>query len=200
MNRQLRAGAATFRLVSWAAGVRLDATRDDALLLTSRWGRDRVARPSTAVREVLRRMVLGPVLPANAGIDAADAARVVSVLDGLSHLVVHTLGVDDLGGPLLSAFPKGRPVPFPLAPLPPEQAVRLRRRTVSTVRSRGIVLDHPDARRRVELHRAEAGLVASLLAWPVGAREAAGILALPSAVVTAVVEYLAASDLVVPAS
>ncbi|MDI2128407.1 NADH oxidase [Yinghuangia seranimata] len=188
---------AVFRLWSLAESVRIGRARDGALLLAGPWGVDRVERPSAPVRELLRRMALGPVRLENVGLDAAETSAVLPVLDRLSHLVVHTLGVDDLGGPLLSALPRAPHAPFVPSGLPPAQVVRLRGRSALTVRGRGFVLDHDGAGCRVELHRAEAVVIASALGWPVGSGEVSDLVRMPAAVVAPVLEYLAAAGALV---
>lgn len=103
-----------------------DDSSGDGLVLTGPDGVDRVPEVSPLVREALRRMQLGPVLLANLApergrgcapdepLPAAGGDPGLSrVLASITHLVVRTLAIDDLGGPLLSAFPSPAPPPSP---------------------------------------------------------------------------------------
>lgn len=172
----------------------------DQLVLKSRWGVDYLERPGTAVREALRRMELGPVVLANAADAQVDLyAVMLPALSRLSHLVVHTLGVDDLGGPLLSVFPVAQDAQFTLVWLPGERRLRLPRRVVLTMAESGLALEAAGSPHRVVLHRPEAALVAAMLAWPVTPDKASAELPLPPELTEGILRYLAAAGMAAPA-
>ncbi|MFF4468303.1 NADH oxidase [Streptomyces sp. NPDC001599] len=172
----------------------------DQLVLKSRWGLDCVDRPGPEVREVLRRMELGPVVLANVAEPHVDLTEVLlPVLSRLSHLVVRTLGVEDLRGPLLSVFPLTPDAPLPLVWLPGQRAVRLPRGMVLTMMDSGLSLEADDCPHRVVLHRPEAALVVAMLAWPVTPDRAKAELPLPLHVTEGILRYLAAAGMAPPA-
>ncbi|MFJ4435773.1 NADH oxidase [Streptomyces sp. NPDC088923] len=169
------------------------------LALSSRWGVDHVERPGAAVREALRRMELGPVVLANATPEKSELyTAVLPTLSKLSHLVVRTLGLDDLGGPLLSVFPVAAHAPFTLVWLPGHRSVQLPRHVVLTVLDSGIALEAAGSPHRVVLHRPEAALVVALLAWPVTPDTATATLPLPPQITEGVIRYLVAAGMAAP--
>ena len=104
----------------------------DQLVLSGPWGKERIDSPDPVVREALRRMELGPVLLANIESGTEEPQGRVGaylvllpLLTRLSHLLVRTLGLDDLGGPLLSVSPVSQAAPFALVRLPAGRPVRL---------------------------------------------------------------------------
>ncbi|MEU3058841.1 NADH oxidase [Streptomyces subrutilus] len=201
--RRTTGDAPTVHLWSLSEDVVVDqGAGGDALLLTSRWGQDRLDRPSPAVREALRRMELGPVLLGNA-VSGTEELRLLTLpaLTRLSHLVVRTLGVDDLKGPLLSVFPLSPAAPFVLIPQPGERRVRLPRHVALTVpeSGTGCVLESVDSPHRVVLHRPEAAWVAMMLAWPTTLAAASAALPLPPNVTEDIFGYLSAAGMVAPA-
>ncbi|MFD7553881.1 MULTISPECIES: NADH oxidase [unclassified Streptomyces] len=171
----------------------------DALLLTSRWGQERLDRPTPAVREVLRRMELGPVLLANALNGPDDLCLfTLPTLRKLSHLVVRTLGVDDLKGPLLSVLPLSPAAPSLLVRRPGARRVRVPRHVAFSVQESGggCVLESVDLPHRVVLHRPEAAWVAMTLTWPTTLAAASEALPLPPKVTEGIIEYLFAAGMV----
>lgn len=180
--------------------------RGEQLVLTSRWGVDRLERPDPLVYETLRRMELGPVLLGNAAASGRQHAEqpvdvrafMLPTLTRLSHLVVRTLGVDDLRGPLLSVFPLVPDAPFTLR-LSGIQPVRLPGTAVLTSVPSGFSLEAAGCPHRVVLHRPEAAMVVALLAWPVTHEAAAASLPLPPQVTESVLRYLAAAGMAVAA-
>lgn len=210
--RRTPADIATFHLWSLSEDVVLERSPEEAeVLLRSRWGTDRLRITAPAVYEALRRMELGPVLLDNAAPRAQRAAQgepdpgaapgtdmyvlMLPVLDQLSHLVVRTLGADDLTGPLLSVFPLSLGAPFTLVRLPGERRVRIPGEVALRVLASGFALESADSPYRVVLHRPEAALVVALLAWPVTAEAASRILALPPRVTAEIIGYLAAAGM-----
>ncbi|MFD4376455.1 NADH oxidase [Streptomyces sp. NPDC058486] len=195
--------ARTLHLWSLAEDVSVEQDpRGDVLFLTSRWGRDRIDRPGPVVREVLRRMELGPVLLGNAMSGVEDLCHhTLPVLARLSHLVVRTLGLDDLKGPLLSLLPASSST-TPLVLLRPfgERRIRLPQDVGFSVAEpgSGCVMEHDDCPYRVVLHRPEAAWVAMTLAWPTTLTAVSHALPLPPKVTRDIVGYLAAASLVTP--
>ncbi|MGW0389324.1 NADH oxidase [Streptomyces sp. NPDC003042] len=200
--RRTTGDAPTVHLWSLSEDVVVDqATGGDSLLLTSRWGQERLERPAPVVREVLRRMELGPVLLANALSGPEDLyVLMLPTLSRLSHLVVRTLGVDDLRGPLLSVFPLSPGASFVLARQPGERRVRLPRHVAFKVPESGIgcVLESVNSPHRVVLHRPEAAWVATMLAWPTTPDAASAALPLPREVTEDIIGYLSAAGMVAP--
>jgi hypothetical protein len=185
----------------------VDNEDDNAIVLAGRFGTERIGGSDRIVREVLRRMELGPVLPENAWappgrawpVTTGATPRLSSALARLSHMVVRTLGLDDLRGPLLSVTPTAADATFVLGRVPGERRMRLSPDASMVVGAAGIVLASPGAKHEVVLHRPEAAWVVAMLAWPVTADEAAAVLPLPRTVVYDVLGYLVAADMAVPA-
>ncbi|WP_175408015.1 NADH oxidase [Streptomyces sp. TRM64462] len=169
------------------------------LVLTGPWGPERVDGAHAVVRDALHRMELGPVLLAN--VEPRSGVRLVllPLLERLSHLVVRTLGVDDLGGPLLSAAPVARTASFRLDRLPGWRPVRLPADVTVRRAPRGVTVESSDAPYRVVLHRPEAAWVLGLLAWPVTPDDASACLDLPPGMTEAILDYLAAAGMAAPA-
>ncbi|MFJ4712036.1 NADH oxidase [Streptomyces sp. NPDC088785] len=201
--------------------------QEGELVLTGRWGTERVSFSHPVVEEALRRMELGPVLLANleaksaesaeggdggggdgrADTDGADGADdhderacLLVQLERLSHLIVRTLGVDDLGGPLLSAAPLFPLARFSLTPLPGRRPVRLPSGASLTVGRGGVTVQAPDSSYRVLVHRPEAAWVLARLAWPVTPDQMAAALALPVGVTKRIMDYLAAAGMAAEAA
>ncbi|MFG3107560.1 NADH oxidase [Streptomyces tendae] len=192
-------GDRTVHLWSLSEDVVVEAgDTEGQLLLTGPWGSELVDGTGVAVREALHRMELGPVLLANVEPAGSAAVVLLPVLERLSHLVVRTLGVDDLGGPLLSAAPVTRSASFRLAPLPGYRPVRLPADVTVRRAPRGFTVESSGASYKVMLHRPEAAWVLGLLAWPVSPDDASASLALPPGVTEGVLEYLAAAGMAAP--
>ncbi|NBM15589.1 NADH oxidase [Streptomyces sp. GC420] len=175
------------------------------LVLKGRLGTERIDRPDPVVREALRRMELGPVLLANvrarrAADDAEAGAHLVlrPVLRRLSHLVVRTLGMDDLKGPLLSVSPRTQHARFAPVPLPARCRLRMPSEVSLKLEDAGIALESATSPHRVVLHRPEAAWVVGTLAWPVTPDAAAAALPLPPGVTESVLGYLAAAGMAAP--
>ncbi|MFI5617295.1 NADH oxidase [Streptomyces sp. NPDC051567] len=171
-------------------------------VLSGRWGEERLAGAGPVVAEALRRMELGPMWPANLGPTALDPdapARSCLVLmpelERLSHLIVRTLGVDDLGGPLLSAAPVSRRARFGLEPLPDGRPVWLAADVCLSRRAQGMALEAAGARYRVLVHRPEVAWVVGMLAWPVTPRDASDSLPMPAGMVAGILDYLVAAGI-----
>ncbi|MBO1334104.1 NADH oxidase [Streptomyces sp. VRA16 Mangrove soil] len=187
--------------------------REGELVLAGPWGRERVSAPHPTFEEALRRMELGPVrlanlepdlepeadgAPGTAGQTTAEHGEgpcLLLQLERLSHLIVRTLGIDDLSGPLLSAMPVSPVAHFALAPLPGRELVRLPGGVSISVGRDGVCVQAPDASYRVQVHRPEAVWVLGLLVWPVTPDQASAALALPAGVTERILAYLAAAGM-----
>ncbi|MEU3411655.1 hypothetical protein ABZ760_10335 [Streptomyces sp. NPDC006658] len=196
------AGGTTVDLWSLAEDVVVEpGDFEGELVLTGRWGTERVTAPHPVVEEALRRMELGPVLLANLEPGAGDAAGqdvwycLLLHLERLSHLIVRTLGIDDLAGPLLSATPVSPVAHFALAKLPGRRPVRLPSGVSLTVGRDGVTVQSPGSSYRVLVHRPEAVWVLGRLAWPVTPDQVSAALALPAGVAERIMDYLAAAGL-----
>jgi hypothetical protein len=175
---------------------------ENELVLTGSLGSERIDSSHPVVHEALRRMEMGPVLLANLEPPSGGAetrARMYLVLmpllERLSHLIVRTLGIDDLGGPLLSVLPVARPASFALVRLSRWQAVRLPRDVSLTLAPEGFVLEWSGSPYRVVMHRPEVAWVVGMLAWPVTPDDVSGMLALSPGVAESILEYLAAAGM-----
>jgi hypothetical protein len=177
-----------------------------ALVLSGPRGTERIEAPTTVVAEALHRMELGPVRLANMLPATQDATAgqdsytvVLSVLRAISHLVIRTLSVEDLKGPVLSVVPVGRSARFALAGVLPQRRVRLRTDVTITVQDSAFLLECRDLEHRVQIHRPEAMWVVSLLAWPVTPDALVDVVPLPAELTLAVLGHLAGAGMTVAA-
>lgn len=178
-----------------------------AVRLRSRWG-DTVIRPATPlVRDVLRRMQLGPTRLANA-LDsgrkpepaaAADRAAVLRVLTAIQPLVVRSLTTSTGDLVLLSVEPIAAAARFQPRPVAPDLPVRLSRFTVLRATGGDLLAESPLSLHRVVLHRDEAAAVASALARPRTPAELAEVLPIEEPLLRAAVAYLIAAGTAVQA-
>ncbi|MGW5276749.1 NADH oxidase [Streptomyces sp. NPDC004044] len=174
------------------------------LVLSGPQGTERVEDPTPAVAEALRRMELGPVLLANLLQPNGGAVRghdtytvVLSALRGISHVVIRTLSLEDLKGPVLSVVPVGRTARFSLVRLSAQRRVRLRPTVTITVRGDVFLVQCRTLEHRVEIHRPEAMWVVSLLAWPMTPDAMVEVLPLPAELTLAILAYLAGAGMTV---
>ncbi|WP_069768276.1 MULTISPECIES: hypothetical protein [unclassified Streptomyces] len=162
--------------------LRDDAVLEDSeggrvLVVRSAVGRVRLPSPHPLVRRALDRMMLGPISLENAvdagrgafegppGTDLLSALPVAlaAALRPLQHLVVRSIGLDDVHGPVLSVVPVCRQARFrPVLP-PLQGAVKLSCRSTLTVRGGTGELFSSAACHRVLLHRREALLTTRML-------------------------------------
>ncbi|MCX5141939.1 MULTISPECIES: NADH oxidase [unclassified Streptomyces] len=177
----------------------------EVLVLRGRLGTERISRPGPLVREALRRMELGPVLLANIEEEAEDTDGegstylvLLPTLRPLSHLIVRTLGIDDLNGPLLSVSATSRHATFAPVRVPARRRLRLPGGVSLTLEKAGFVLEATGSPHRVQLHRPEAVWVVGLLAWPITPDAASAALPLPAEVTEAILGYLAAAGMAAP--
>ncbi|MEV8315776.1 NADH oxidase [Streptomyces sp. NPDC059900] len=175
-------------------------TTDDAVVLTGRFGTEELIDPDPVVREALRRMELGPVLPANvrANPEGSICLVLLPTLSRLSHLTVRTLGLDDLKGPLLSVSPESRLATFSPDELEAADEIRLPRDVRVTLDAAGVALESAASLHRVVLHRPEAVWVVGMLAWPVTPDAATEALPLHPEVTDGILRYLVAAGMAKP--
>ncbi|WP_445528736.1 NADH oxidase [Streptomyces cyslabdanicus] len=178
-------------------------TSDEEVVLVGRFGKERLVAPDPVVRELLRRMELGPVLPGNV-VGALDRGQagvcllLLSTLRRLSHMTVRTLAVDDRKGALLSVSPESRQAVFEPGELSETDLLRLPLDVRVTLVDAGISLESAASLHRVVLHRPEAVWVVAMLAWPVTPSAASEALPLHPSVTDGVLRYLAAADMAQP--
>ncbi|HEU5475369.1 MAG TPA: SagB family peptide dehydrogenase [Actinophytocola sp.] len=202
--------AARIRLWSLREDVLVETpTEEDRLVVVTRWGETRIDEPGELVRESLRRMSFGPIslqnlVPPGRSPDAdprtrraaRDWARLWRVLEALSGSVVHSLGLPDGEGPVLSAVPIVRQAAFRLPEVDPDRPVRLSRFAAMRARDGELVLESPLAQYEVVLHRTVASAVAAALSAPIAVTELADAVRADRPVVAEVVAYLAATGIV----
>ncbi|WP_143685668.1 NADH oxidase [Streptomyces sp. 1331.2] len=174
-------------------------------VLSGRWGVQRLPVDGHGlVREALRRMELGPVNLTNVDRVPGTGGRVptdlvlLPALRQVAHLVVRTLAMDDLVGPLLSVYPLTRNAAFTLAGRPVRR-LRLVVGATLVVRTEGVVLETPASPYRVVVHRPEAFWVIGMLVRPCLPEDAVAALPLPPGVTRGVIGYLRAAGMAVPA-
>lgn len=181
---------------------------ENRLLAVTHWGEFVIDNPGVRVRESLLRMTLGPVslanvLPATECVargenedDCAEWTRLGAVLNLLSGSVVHSLGVDDTGGPLLSAVPTARHASFHLRDVGSELPIRLSRFTVMRASEGELVLESPLSRYRVVLHRPWAIWAVGSLGRATTVTAVATALGLDESIVAEIISYFVATGLV----
>ncbi|MGW7086056.1 NADH oxidase [Streptomyces sp. NPDC054871] len=184
-----------------------------ALVLTWDQGTARMASPEPTVLEVLRRMQLGPVLLGNALVDDGEGGRdrdakvyfmMRPVFGRFPHLLVRTLGLDGLSGPLLSIAPladASRASPADaceasLAVVPLDQArpVRLFLGLSFAFDPLTATFESRTASHRLIIHRQEAMMVFALaLARPLTPKAITAVLPLPDDVTEGILCYFTAA-------
>jgi SagB-type dehydrogenase family enzyme len=178
----------------------------DRLVVVTPWGETKLDEPGQLVRESLRRMSLGPISlenvlsfeggPVPSAKRRRELARLREVLGQLGDLVVHSLGVEDGEGPLLSAMPIARGAVFQLPEVPVARPVRLSRFAAMRAHEGEFLLESPLAQYQVLLHRQLASSVVARLATATSVRELAEELRVSQPLVADVVAYLAATGIV----
>ncbi|MGW2476193.1 NADH oxidase [Streptomyces sp. NPDC001665] len=179
-----------------------------ALVLRGPQGTVRVEDPTPAVAETLRRMELGPVLLTNllqsnaGGLTTGhdNFTVVLPVLHRISHLVIRTLSLEDLKGPVLSVVPVDPSARFSLAPMYAQRRVRLRPGVMISVRGGVFQLECSSQEHLVEIHRPEAMWVVSLLAWLTTPELMTEVLPLPAELTLAILSYLVGAGMTVTAA
>ncbi|MEV2249825.1 NADH oxidase [Streptomyces sp. NPDC050147] len=184
-----------------------------SLVLTWDQGTARMASPEPTVLEVLRRMQLGPVLLGNALVDDGEAGRVRDakvyfmmrpVFGRFPHLLVRTLGLDGLSGPLLSIAPladvdgaspaDAGGASLAVVPLDQTRPIRLFLGLSFAFDPLTATFESRTASHRLIIHRQEAMMVFALaLARPVTLKAITAVLPLPGDVTEGILCYLAAA-------
>ncbi|MEV7549452.1 SagB family peptide dehydrogenase [Amycolatopsis sp. NPDC089917] len=186
---------------------------DGSLVVVTRWGEYDFDRAEPLVRESLRRMALGPVSLANVTsswepverepdlegelswtAEGADALR--QALKELGGSVVHSLGLADGRGPLLSVIPVALAPVFAPVEIPASRPIRLSRFSSLRSDAYGMGLESPSARYRVVLYQPWAVHVAATLATAKSVGEIVATTGIGPAVVGAIVSYLVAAGVV----
>ena len=207
------AGAPTVSLWSLREDVSVEPGAAGALVVRHGVWEEVVPCPDPVFREVLWRMTLGPVLLSNIdtrlghppvrarqlpyGGRADGTGQAWLTLRRLSHLVVRSLGVSDLGGPLLSVLALSSDCCFDPVWLPAGSLIRLSPSTTLRVEGDGLVLESVLAPYRVLLHRPEAVWVVRVLDTPISPAAAVALPAAPAATAD-IMAYLAAAGMTDP--
>jgi SagB-type dehydrogenase family enzyme len=185
----------------------------DPVRLRGRWGDITIWRSTRLVRETVYRMSLGPISLANATSAAAmpaggtyqdeelartQLAELHSVLERLQPLIIRSLASES-GQPLLSVVPltmRSRFHPVPLA-----AGVLFRLSVYACLRTDGreYTMESPLSLHRVVLHRAAAMRLIGPLASPVTPAAFTAALSPAEPAAASVLEYLAATGMVVAA-
>jgi SagB-type dehydrogenase family enzyme len=192
---------------------------DGPVRLRNRWGEVTIQRPTSAVREALSRMRLGPISLQNVisvresssgarltpsrredpggGEYSAQWMQLHDVLEQLQPLIIRTLRFD-AGQPLLSVVPLTPQSRFRLMPLSEDARVRLSAFAELRTDGREYFLESPLTLHRVLLHRAEAIWLLGSLGRPVTIAVACAT-ALPQLkpLIEDALAYLAAAGMVV---
>ncbi|MCM9082427.1 MULTISPECIES: SagB family peptide dehydrogenase [Streptomyces] len=185
------------------------------VVLESCWGSTRIERPGPHFAELLRRMTLGPVSPANVlapfppvlcEADAAALAPEVTALRAnlasVQNCVVRTLALG--GTPLLSVVPIAADARFEPCPPPADRPLRAGDRRLSRFAllhsgEHGLHLESPLSQHRVEVHHPAVGWVLGELGGGRDASAAAtGRRPLEERAVTLVHAYLEAAGMTTP--
>jgi len=199
---------ARIRLWSLREDVLVEADPDvDRLVVINRWGETRIDDADKIVRESLRRMSLGPIsldnvlapedpAPGVTGARRSAWAHLERVLEQLSGSVVHSLGLRDGEGPLLSAVPIVRAASFRLPDIDPRRPVRLSKFAAMRAVDDELLLESPLAQYQVILHREIAARVVAAVSTAMSITELAPALKIDEPVVADIVAYLAATGIV----
>jgi SagB-type dehydrogenase family enzyme len=182
----------------------------DRLVVVTPWGETRIDVPGQLVRESLRRMSMGPISLENVlsvedpGRDARgptarrrrELAQLRRVLELLGDSVVHSLGLQDGEGPLLSVVPIARDASFRLPEVDPQRPARLSRFAAMRAHEGELLLESPLSQYQVVLHRQIASAVVAALSAATPTCELAGLLRVALPILVDVVAYLAATGIV----
>ncbi|MFJ6215377.1 hypothetical protein ACIQGZ_18910 [Streptomyces sp. NPDC092296] len=195
-------GSAPAELWSFRVDVAVEYDRPArSVLVRGPWGDQELPEPGPVVREVLRRMELGPISlqnalgrPGEAGAASpADRARVAAVLERLQDVVVRSPTVPDTGQPMLSVVPTAPAAALRLGAPATGGRVQLVGRTSLRRADGELLLEAPGLSYQVVLHRAEALELVRVLRRPIRPESARCCAGGGPALV-----YLLAAGLVVP--
>lgn len=195
----------TVRLWSLTEDAFVEDGRDAAsYVVLNRWGELEVKGVDPAAAEFLRRMGFGPVSLRNVLPDATDdggarsaaAAALGRMLDQIGCVIVHSLGLPDGKGALLSVVPMVAEPTFEPRPMPPGRSVRLSRfATMRPVAGR-LVLEAPGAPFHVQLNLPGAQAVAAGLSSATTVEQLSATTGIPIPVVGGLVSFLVAAGVV----
>lgn len=218
LNRWGDVTSTTLRLWSLSDDALVEAGAEPgSLTVVTRWGELLLAGVDAVTAESLRRMGFGPVtlrntLPVMGGVGrssgdgaeqrrAPDAVEALElVLDRLSSVVVHSLGLPDGLGPLMSVVPVVADPAFRPGPVAPARPVRLSRFATLRPADGALLLEVPGAPFRVLLCRPAARALVTALVAPVTAAGLVAITDVARAVVDDLVSFLAAAGVVLVGS
>lgn len=189
---------AQIRLWSLREDVLVEAEpHHDHIVVITRWGETRIDGADNLVRESLRRMSLGPVSLDNVPApDSSSWPRLTQVLDLLSGSVVHSLGLSDGDGPLLSAVPIARSAVFELPDIDFDKPVRLSKFAAMRAFDDEMLLESPLAQYQVILHRELATRVVATLSTANSVRVLASALNVAEPLIGDIIRYLVATGIV----
>lgn len=197
--------APTVQLLSLSEDVLVETSEQNgSLVVVSRWSEIAVVDPDETIRELLRRMALGPVtidnvLPGKGPGTRPDSDQLDDLLARLSGAVVWSLGLPDGQTPVLSAVPTAAAPRFELAEVARELPLRLSRFASLRACNGELAVESPVAGYRVCLHRSMAAGLATALAEPRTLVELAALTGVELPVAHDVVAHLTAAGVVVAA-
>ncbi|UVS79991.1 MULTISPECIES: SagB family peptide dehydrogenase [Actinokineospora] len=171
---------------------------DDHVVVITRWGETKIDDVDGTVRESLRRMSMGPISLGNVMTDngAAEWKRLHRILGKLGGSVVHSLGTERGGAPMLSVVPVARDAVFEVADVDPTLPVRLSRFAALRSSDGELLVESPLARFQVVLHRRMVSRVVVAMCAPTSIAELARALDIEQDVVADIVAYLVATGIV----
>ena len=179
----------------------------NGLTVLTRWGEFDVRGADPVTVESLRRMGFGPVslrntLPGRVdrgGRSGESVDALEHVLDQIRCAVVHSLGLPDGQGPLLSVVPVVADPVFRPAPVPADRLVRLSRFSTMRPDAGVLLLDLPGTAFEVQLRLPPAQAIGAALVTPSTIGRLNTVTGLPVAVVADLVSFLTAAGVVLVA-
>ncbi|WP_228974916.1 NADH oxidase [Streptomyces sp. DH12] len=202
-----RAGGRLRHLWSFREDVAVAAGARDSVVVSWASGAVAVEPAGPTVREVLRRMELGPVLLGNAVVVGAAGEMdphvyayllMRPVFARFPQLLRRTVGFDDLRGALVSIGPLAEGAAMCVPPLRAGAVLQLVVGVSVAFDGPSATVEMRSASHRVVLHRYEALLVVARLAWPATPEAVAATLPIPAHVTAGVLDYLVAAGVVAP--
>lgn len=182
-------------LWSFREDVAIESTEGGGLTILTRWGEVQVDRPAPAIEDSLHRMTLGPVALAN--VTDLDWADLHDVFLRLRGCVVRSIGLRNSARPLLSATPVSPRAWFELPKVDPRLPIRLSRFTFLRENAQEMLLESPISHHRVVLHGPLASWVVGSLGRTTTSAEVARGINVAEPLVTEIVAYLVATEMVV---
>jgi SagB-type dehydrogenase family enzyme len=182
-------------LWSFRDDVAVESAEDGSLNVLTRWGDVHVERPVPAIEDIVTRMTFGPVALTN--VADLDLGELHDLLSRLPGGIVRSLGLRESATPLLSVTPISSRARFDLPTLDHHSPIRLTRFASVREHAGELVLESPLSHHRVVLHRPLASWVVGSLVRPTSSAAVARGINIAQPLVTEIVSYLAAADLVV---